>query len=75
MVEVRIFLRYLNVLMGPAGINPAACVAMLKTLAKKSGVEFSIAEVTGDDVMSHREELAKLGVTEMFSGGEKLVES
>lgn len=51
-----------------SGINPAACVAMLKTLAKKSGVEFSIAEVTGDDVMPYREELSKLGVTEMFSG-------
>ena len=41
---------------------------MLKTLAKKSGVEFSIAEVTGDDVMPYREELSQLGVTEMFSG-------
>ena len=44
---------------------------MLQTLAKKSGVEFSIAEVTGDDVMPHREDLAKLGVTEMFSGKER----
>ena len=41
---------------------------MLQSLAKKSGVEFSIAEVTGDDVMPHREDLTKLGVTEMFSG-------
>ena len=52
----------------PGGINSSACVAMLKTLAKKSGVEFRIAEVTGDDLMAHREALEKAGVTEMFSG-------
>ena len=52
----------------PGGINSSACVAMLKTLAKKSGVEFRIAEVTGDDMMAHREALEKAGVREMFSG-------
>jgi len=60
--------RGIRIVTNGGGINPAACVAMLKTLAKKSGVEFSIAEVTGDDVMPYREELSKLGVTEMFSG-------
>ena len=41
---------------------------MLKSLAKKSGVEFSIAEVTGDDMMAQREALESAGVREMFSG-------
>jgi len=50
------------------GINPAACVAMLKALSKKAGVEFSIADVSGDDLMGQREALAGQGVQEMFSG-------
>ena len=45
MVEVSRALTLTQVKVVCPGINPAACVAMLKTLAKKSGVEFSIAEV------------------------------
>jgi len=60
--------RGIRVVTNGGGINSSACVAMLKTLAKKSGVEFRIAEVTGDDLMAHREALEKAGVTEMFSG-------
>ena len=41
---------------------------MLKSLAKKSGVEFRIAEVTGDDLMAHKQALEQAGVREMFSG-------
>merc|ERR1719480_508108 len=58
----------IRVVTNGGGINSSACVAMLKTLAKKSGVEFRIAEVTGDDMMAHREALEKAGVREMFSG-------
>jgi len=50
------------------GINPSACVAMLQALSKKAGVEFSIADISGDDLMSQREALATQGVKEMFSG-------
>ena len=38
--------RGIRLVTNAGGINPGACVAMLKTLAKKSGVEFKIAEVT-----------------------------
>ena len=41
---------------------------MLKTLAKKSGLEFRIAEVMGDDLMAHKQALEQAGVSEMFSG-------
>eukprot|EP00088_Acartia_fossae_P052439 TRINITY_DN5923_c0_g1_i1.p1 TRINITY_DN5923_c0_g1~~TRINITY_DN5923_c0_g1_i1.p1 ORF type:complete len:620 (-),score=121.10 TRINITY_DN5923_c0_g1_i1:453-2312(-) len=50
------------------GINPKACVEMLQSLAKKQGVEFQIATVTGDDLMPKREELMSAQVKEMFSG-------
>eukprot|EP00092_Neocalanus_flemingeri_P016270 GFUD01017615.1.p1 GENE.GFUD01017615.1~~GFUD01017615.1.p1 ORF type:complete len:624 (+),score=164.39 GFUD01017615.1:135-2006(+) len=48
------------------GINPKACVAMLQALSKKAGVEFSIADVSGDDLMGQRDALTD--VKEMFSG-------
>ena len=38
------------------------------TFLQKQGVEFSIATVTGDDLMPHREALISEGVKEMFSG-------
>ena len=60
--------RGIRIITNGGGINPSACVAMLQTLSKKAGVEFSIAEVTGDDMMSHKAELEKMGITEMFSG-------
>jgi len=50
------------------GINPKACVAMLQGLSKKAGVEFSIADVSGDDLMGEREALTGAGIKEMFSG-------
>ena len=46
---------------------------MLQNLAKKSGVEFNIAEVSGDDLMPNKEQLEKMGIKEMFSGKLKLV--
>jgi len=50
------------------GINPKACVAMLQGLSKKAGVEFSIADVSGDDLMGEMEALKSGGIKEMFSG-------
>ena len=47
--------RGIRIVTNGGGINPSACVAMLQSLAKKSGVEFSIAEVTGDDLMAEKE--------------------
>jgi len=50
------------------GINPKACVAMLQSLSKKAGVEFAIADVSGDDLMDQSSTLSATGVSEMFSG-------
>lgn len=60
--------RGIRVITNGGGINPTACVAMLQNLAKKSGVEFNIAEVSGDDLMPNKEQLEKMGIKEMFSG-------
>merc|ERR1719336_3685683 len=60
--------RGIRVITNGGGINPAACTAMLHNLAKKSGVEFNIAEVSGDDLMPNKEQLEKMGIKEMFSG-------
>ena len=58
----------IRIVTNAGGINPAACVAMLQNLSKKAGVEFAIADVSGDDLMSQREALASQGIKEMFSG-------
>jgi len=50
------------------GINPKACVAMLQNLCKKAGIEMSIADVSGDDLMGQMKDLKEAGIKEMFSG-------
>ena len=45
-----------------------ACVAMLKNICKKKGIELSIADVSGDDLMTRKDELISENVKEMFSG-------
>jgi len=50
------------------GINPKACAQMLQNLSKKAGVNFSIADVSGDDLMGQMDHLRESGIEEMFSG-------
>ena len=37
-------------------------IILMQALSKKAGVEFSIADISGDDLMSQRKELATQGV-------------
>ena len=37
-------------------------IIVMQALSKKAGVEFSIADISGDDLMSQRKDLATQGV-------------
>jgi len=49
------------------GLNPHACRARMEELAAAAGLSFKIAVVEGDDLMDRLGELARRGLTEMFS--------
>ena len=39
----------------------------LQALSKKAGVEFSIADISGDDLMSQKEALATQGIQVIYT--------
>ena len=49
------------------GLNPHACRARMEELAAAAGLSFKIAVVEGDDLMDRLGELARRGLTEMFT--------
>lgn len=56
-----------RVITNGGGMNPKACAAVLEGLAKKAGVEFNIAVVTGDDLLPIWDNFAGEDILEMFS--------
>ena len=57
----------IRVVSNAGGINPKACAETLKAAAQKASVDLRVAYVTGDNIMSRKEELMKEGVEDMFS--------
>ncbi|WP_111733354.1 acyclic terpene utilization AtuA family protein [Roseovarius amoyensis] len=60
--------RGIRVVTNAGGVNPQACRKALAEVARKAGVDISIATVTGDDVSSRADLLQAPGLKEMFSG-------
>lgn len=60
--------RGIRVVTNAGGVNPQACRKALAEVARKAGVDISIATVTGDDVSSRADLLQTPGLKEMFSG-------
>ncbi|XP_015716438.1 uncharacterized protein LOC107313042 isoform X2 [Coturnix japonica] len=57
-----------RVISNAGGVNPLACAAALQEVAEKAGVDLKIAVVTGDDIMSEKENLRGAGITDLESG-------
>ncbi|KAF4801242.1 hypothetical protein TURU_036938 [Turdus rufiventris] len=57
-----------RVISNAGGINPLACAAALQEVAKKADVDLKIAVVSGDDLMSEKENLKGAGITDLESG-------
>lgn len=50
------------------GVNPEACGQAIEALIEKAGLELKVAVITGDDLIDQAQDLASLGICEMFSG-------
>jgi hypothetical protein len=50
------------------GVNPAACVARMQSLAAEAGLSFRIATVQGDDLTGSLDGFPTATTTEMFTG-------
>jgi plasmid stabilization system protein ParE len=60
--------RRVRIVTNAGGVNPVACGVALRALAKELGVSPKVALVLGDDVMAMKDQLAREGVIEMFTG-------
>lgn len=56
-----------KILSNAGGVNPLACAQALRDIIDSQGLELKVAVVLGDDLIHQKDELAALGVTEMFS--------
>jgi hypothetical protein len=60
--------RGIKVIANAGGVNPAACAAALERLLAEQGVSLKVAYITGDDLMSQRDDWDGAGIAEMFTG-------
>lgn len=60
--------RGIKVVSNAGGVNPRACAAALCAEIEEQGLNLAVACITGDDLLTMKEELAASGVAEMFSG-------
>ncbi len=60
--------RGIKVVSNAGGVNPQACAAALCAEIEEQGLNLTVACITGDDLLTMKEQLAASGVAEMFSG-------
>jgi len=58
----------IRVVVNAGGVNLEGCRAALQDVLDAQGLDLKIATVDGDNLLGHADELAKEGITEMFSG-------
>lgn len=54
-----------KVIANAGGVNPTACAAAARALIAKEGLDLKVAVITGDDLISQKEQLS---IVEMYSG-------
>ncbi|SDL68150.1 acyclic terpene utilization AtuA family protein [Maricaulis salignorans] len=59
--------RGVRVISNAGGVNPEACGAAVRALIEKAGLKLKVAVITGDDLLPRAAELARGGLTEMFT--------
>lgn len=60
--------RNIRIISNAGGINPHSCAAAVAAAAKKEGLDFNIAVVTGDDLLPNKEVIQKLNIKDMDKG-------
>lgn len=58
----------IRVLSNAGGVNPVACRDALAAAAEAAGVDLRIAVVLGDDLLPQKSQLARDGISEMYTG-------
>lgn len=59
-----------KIISNAGGVNPQACAAAARALIAEAGLDLKVAIVTGDDLMAHKDEVAKTAPAEMFTGSD-----
>jgi hypothetical protein len=57
-----------KIISNAGGVNPEACAAAVRVLIAERGLDLKVACVTGDDLFGRKDDLARDGISEMFSG-------
>ena len=65
---IEIARKRVKVLANAGGLNPKGCGESVRRAVKDLGLDLKVAVVTGDDVVSRKDEFAKRGEKEMFTG-------
>ena len=64
---VEIARQKVKIISNAGGVNPQACAAAVRALIAERGLDLNVAAITGDDLIAHKDALAKQGLAEMFS--------
>ncbi len=59
-----------KIISNAGGVNPKACAAAARAVIAEAGLELKVAVVAGDDLMAHKDEIAKAAPAEMFTGAD-----
>jgi len=52
------------------GVNPESCADIVRGLLADQGLDLKVAVITGDNILDKKDEIAKSGMTDMFSGAD-----
>ena len=57
-----------KIISNAGGVNPAACAVALRQTITDAGLDLKVAVVTGDDLISDRDDISSANPVDMFSG-------
>ncbi len=58
-----------RIIANAGGVNPKACADALREVISELGLDLKVACISGDDLLDRADQLSKLDIAEMFSGG------
>lgn len=57
-----------KIIANAGGVNPQGCADAVRELIAEKGLDLKVGVITGDDIIEHKDAIAALDQTDMFSG-------